>query len=148
MFKVSTSIIQESAMAGSICDAPLTAKNLWFNEVASSPFFDENKEHLIVIALNTKLHIIDWNLVSIGSVNETVAHPREIFRPVISIGAYGFIMMHNHPSGETGPSAADRRLTSNIREGASLLQIQFLDHIIVGKNESDVNFSFRDAGIL
>jgi DNA repair protein RadC len=148
MFKPSITIIQESPLKGKICDTPEIAKEIWFDDLAKSAFFDSNKEHLIVVILNTKLKLIDWNLVSIGSVNEAVAHPREIFRPVIIGGAYAFLLMHNHPSGETTPSAADRRLTSSLREGASLLQLNFIDHIIVGNNPTDQTFSFRDVGLL
>ncbi|RYD84277.1 MAG: JAB domain-containing protein, partial [Verrucomicrobiaceae bacterium] len=97
-----------------------------------------------VLALNTKYHIKGVNLVSIGSLNESVAHPREIFRPLIALAAYAFVLVHNHPSGDTTPSEADRRLTARIHEGAKLLQIQMLDHIIIGES----HFSFREAGLL
>ena len=85
-----------------------------------------------------------------GSLNEALAHPREIFRAAILAGAYALILMHNHPSGDPSPSDADRRLTKNIREAASILQINLLDHVIVGSPGMGrpAYFSFREVGIL
>ena len=129
-------------------DQPMLASAYWFRHVAAHPFFDTAKEHLAIILLNTKNRTIGWNLVSIGSLNESLAHPREIFRPAIAVAASAFILMHNHPSGESQPSDADRRLTTRIEEAARLLQIRFLDHVIVGAQPSDVAFSFRQSGFL
>ena len=129
-------------------DQPIQSHGYWFRHVAAHPFFDSAKEHLAVILLNTKLATIGWNLVAIGSLNEAIAHPREIFRPAIAAAAYGFVLMHNHPSGDSTPSDADRRLTNRIREAATLLSMSFLDHVIVGAAPSDHPFSFRESGIL
>ena len=129
-------------------DQPQECVAYWFRHVAAHPFFDTAKEHLAIILLNTKNRTIGWNLVSIGSLNESLAHPREIFRPAIAVAASAFILMHNHPSGESHPSDADRRLTTRIEEAARLLQIRFLDHVIVGAQPSDVAFSFRQSGFL
>lgn len=85
-----------------------------------------------------------WNLASMGTVNEAMAHPRDIFRPVIASNAVAFIVMHNHPSGDPSPSEMDRRFTQRIRQGAEILQISFFDHIIAG----NVPFSFRQAGLI
>ena len=129
-------------------DQPTLAAAYWFRHIAALPIFDAAKEHLAIILLNTKNRTIGWNLVSIGSLNESVAHPREIFRPAIAVAASAFILMHNHPSGESSPSDPDRRLTTRIEEAARLLQIRFLDHVIVGASPADRLFSFREAGII
>ncbi|MBV8228117.1 MAG: JAB domain-containing protein, partial [Verrucomicrobia bacterium] len=88
--------------------------------------------------------------VSKGTLNESLAHPREIFKPAISHSAYGFVLVHNHPSGDPAPSESDIRLTRRVAESASILQIRFLDHIIVGspQHEQPGYFSFKEAGII
>ena len=133
-----------------ITDNAEKALEFWNEKIITKDFFDEEKEHLVVLVLNTKLKIKGYNLVSIGSLNESLAHPREIFRPVIALSGYGFILMHNHPSGDPAPSQADHRLTKSLREAASILQIQFLDHVIAGKamDGNSGYFSFREAGCL
>ncbi len=125
-------------------DTPELVATYYRQHISNSPQYDQEKEHLHVFGLNTKYHIKGVNLVSIGSLNESIAHPREIFRPLIALAAYAFILVHNHPSGDTAPSECDRRLTSKINEGAKLLQIQMLDHVIVGES----HFSFREAGLI
>ena len=108
------------------------------------------KESLRVVLLDTKLHLLRAEEVSLGSLNECLAHPREILRPAILHNAYAFILAHNHPSGDPSPSDADRRLTLRISEAARLLQITFFDHIIIGTPATGraAYFSFREAGIL
>jgi DNA repair protein RadC len=108
------------------------------------------KESLRIVMLDAKLRLHRTEEVSLGTLNECLAHPRDIFRPVISYGAYAFILVHNHPSGDPSPSDADRRLTSRLLEGARLMQLNFFDHIIVGvPGEGRMPyFSFRDAGIV
>ena len=116
----------------------------YYRQHISTGSFDPEKEHLHVLALNTKHNIKGINLVSVGSLNEAVAHPREIFRPLIALAAFGFILVHNHPSGDTTPSEADRKLTTRIREAGHLLQIELVDHVIIGEHR----FSFREAGLI
>src|SRR5204863_938107 len=85
------------------------------------------KESLRVVLLDTKFLLIRIEQISLGSLNESIAHPREIFRPAIAYSAYGIILVHNHPSGDPAPSNADLCLTRKLREAAELLEIQFLD---------------------
>ena len=91
-----------------------------------------HKESLRVILLDTKYHLLRVEEVSIGSVNESIAHPREVFRPAIISAAYAVIVVHDHPSGDPSPSQADHSLTRRLSEAAELLQIRLLDHIIIG----------------
>jgi len=88
--------------------------------------------------------------VSVGSMNESIAHPREIFRPAITYSAYAVIVVHNHPSGDPSPSQTDHSLTRRLAEAAELLQIKLLDHIIIGapSDTSPGYFSFKEAGVL
>jgi DNA repair protein RadC len=79
-----------------------------------------------------------------GTVNESLARPREIFRPAIIHSAFAFALVHNHPSGNPTPSQADLQLTRRVAAAAEILQINFLDHIIAGQGY----FSFQEAGLL
>lgn len=108
------------------------------------------REALYVILVNTRLRATGIHQVSKGTVNETVAHPRDILQPVILHDSYGFLLAHNHPSGDPTPSQADRSLTRRIHDIADTMQVRFLDHIIVGHpgDQHDPWFSFREAGLL
>ena len=108
------------------------------------------KESLRVVLLDTRYHLIRIEEVSVGSVNESIAHPRDVFRPALVFSAYAVIVVHNHPSGDASPSQADHSLTRRLAEAAELIQIKLLDHIIIGA-PADGNpgyFSFREAGVL
>lgn len=108
-------------------------------------------ESLRVLLLNSRLLMTRQEEVFRGTVNETVAHPREIFQKVILHKAYGFAVVHNHPSGDPSPSDADKRLTRRLKEGADLLNLFFMDHVIIGapaENRRQPYFSFKEAGLL
>jgi DNA repair protein RadC len=107
-------------------------------------------EKLLVALLDTRLRHAGTVEVSTGSLTETYAHPREILRPVITRGAYGFTIIHNHPSGDPTPSRQDEIFTRRMIEANDLLQLRFLDHVIVGRPEAGrpPYYSFREAGII
>jgi len=107
-------------------------------------------ERLVVALVDTRLRHLATLEVSRGTLNETAAHPREVLRPVIQRGAYGFILVHNHPSGDPSPSQADRHFTRRLAEAAELLQLRFIDHLVIGRPRpaADPYFSFREAGLL
>lgn len=107
-------------------------------------------ESLRVLLLDTKLKLMRSEEVFRGSINECIAHPREIFRPALLHSAYALIVVHNHPSGDPTPSSSDQRLTTRLREAAELLQIRLIDHIILGSGDGGRQpwFSFREAGVL
>ena len=109
-----------------------------------------HKESLRVLLLDTRYHLLRMEEVSRGSVNESIAHPRDVFRPAIIASAYAVIVVHNHPSGDPSPSQADHSLTRRLAEAAELLQIKLLDHIIIGAPAEGrpPYFSFREAGVL
>jgi DNA repair protein RadC len=100
--------------------------------------------------LDTRYRLIRVESVSLGSTNESIAHPREIFRPAITYSAYAVIVVHNHPSGDASPSQTDHSLTRRLAEAAELLQIKLLDHVIVGAplEGNPGYFSFKEAGVL
>ncbi len=105
-------------------------------------------ESLRLVLLDTKYHLIRVEEISHGSLNESAAHPREIFRAAIIYNAFAIIVVHNHPSGDPTPSHNDRQLTARLRDAASLLQIQLLDHVIIGSSDNHrvPYFSFREVG--
>ena len=109
-----------------------------------------HKESLRTILLDTRYNLIRVEDVSLGSVNESIAHPRDVFRPALIYSAYAVVVVHNHPSGDPTPSQADHGLTRRLREAAELLQIKLLDHVIVGAptEERLPYFSFKEAGVL
>jgi DNA repair protein RadC len=109
-----------------------------------------HKESLRVILLDTRYHLIRIEEISLGSINESIAHPRDVFRPALISSAYAMIVVHNHPSGDASPSQTDHNLTRRLAEAAELLQIKLLDHIIIGAptEQRAGYFSFKEAGIL
>ncbi len=109
-----------------------------------------SKESLRVVLLDTRYQLMRIQEISRGTVNESIAHPRDIFEPVVTSVAFAFVLVHNHPSGDPAPSEADRRLTVRLAEGARLLQVQLLDHVILGSPDNGRSpwFSFKQAGLL
>ncbi|MGB6220907.1 RadC family protein [Haloferula sp.] len=108
------------------------------------------QERLLIATVDSRLRHTGTIEISSGTLNETSAHPREVLRPVMLRNAYGFILIHNHPSGDPGPSQADRQFTKRLAEGAELLQLRFVDHIIIGRPDHGRSpyYSFREAGLL
>lgn len=103
-----------------------------------------DREHFLVCGLDAKHRIIGINLVSIGSLTLAIVHPREVFKPLILMNAAAWICAHNHPSGgDPSPSQEDRVLTSRLRQGADLLGISLLDHLILTDERC---YSFADQG--
>ena len=109
-----------------------------------------HQEVVRVVLLDSQLRCITKVDIAKGTVNESVAYPREILRPPITHSSFGFALVHNHPSGSVSPSDADLRLTKRIASGARILQINFLDHVIVGQAIAGQSgyFSFQEAGLL
>ncbi len=108
------------------------------------------QEQVVVAVVDTRLRHVGTTVVSVGTVSESNAHPREILRPVITRGAHGFVLIHNHPSGDPSPSRSDEMVTRRLVEAASLMQVRFLDHVIIGKPAPgrSAYFSFREAGLV
>ena len=107
------------------------------------------QEVMAVISLNTKYRPIEKRIVSVGIVDSSLAHPREIFRGAIQDNASAIILVHNHPSGSASPSAEDIRITRQMVEAGRILGIEVLDHVIVGDdNETPSYISLREAGLV
>lgn len=103
------------------------------------------KEHLVALYLDAQNHLIARETISIGSLNTTRTHPREILQPAIACSALGFIMAHNHPSGSLAPSQDDIDFTRAIKRASEIIGIGLYDHLIV----SDSGFvSLKEEGLL
>lgn len=131
-------------------DNPEKCYHVWKTVIEKCPDHEPEKETLVVFLLNPRLAPFAWHRVSLGGCAETCAHPREILRPVIASNAHGFVLAHNHPSGDPSPSRADEVVTRRIREAAELMQISIMDHIIIGRPSPGRNpyYSFREAGFI
>lgn len=103
------------------------------------------KEYLRGLYINTRYRIIHDEILSIGSLDSSILHPRDIFRPALEYNAYGVILAHNHPSGEIEPSSSDIETTKQVIHAGTLLQIPLMDHIIVG---SENYFSFNKNNLM
>ncbi|MBR6801419.1 MAG: DNA repair protein RadC [Eubacteriaceae bacterium] len=89
------------------------------------------KEYFRAISVNCRLELIGTEDVSIGSVDSASAHPREVFRSAIALGAYGIFLVHNHPSDSPQPSLSDILATEKIKQSGNIIGIQLIDHVIV-----------------
>jgi DNA repair protein RadC len=101
-----------------------------------------DREMFVVIALDTKNQPTAIQTVSIGSLNSTIVHPREVFKMAILSNAAGIIVAHNHPSGEPSPSQEDNSITRRLKEAGDIIGIKLLDHIIIGSNNY---YSFKET---
>jgi len=102
------------------------------------------KEHFRVILLDTKNKVIFVEEISIGTLDSSIVHPREVFKPAIKRSSSSIILVHNHPSGDPYPSKEDIVITKRLCEAGKLLGIHVVDHIIIGNS----SFSFKANGLL
>jgi len=105
----------------------------------------KQKEYFVVLYLNARKQLIHKEIVSIGALTETLAHPREVFEPAIRLFASSVILAHNHPSKNIEVSEADIKLTEKLIQSGTILDIEVLDHIIVTDNGY---ISFKEKGLL
>jgi DNA repair protein RadC len=127
------------------CDQPQKAADYWRLHVEGHPFFDSQRECFVVIVLNSKLRARGHYFVAVGTLNECMAHPRDVFRVAIVSAAYAICVMHNHPSGEPEPSQADITITRRLAEVGKIVGITLIDHVIVGHQR---HCSLRELGLL
>lgn len=104
-----------------------------------------DREHFYVLLLSTRHVLISVELISVGSLNASIVHPREVFKPAIEQSAAALITCHNHPSGDPDPSEDDREITGRLRRVGELVGIELLDHVIIGNGDF---VSLREMGVL
>ena len=107
------------------------------------------QETFHVLVLDAKNGLLNRHMVTVGLVDASLVHPREVFRPAIADGGAAVVLVHNHPSGDPSPSAEDVRITKQLIEAGKILDIKVLDHTIIGRSGvSDRPFlSMREEGI-
>jgi DNA repair protein RadC len=132
--------IPESMM---MCDNPQGAADYWRMHVAAHPYFTPDCECFVVLLLNTRRRVRGHQLVSVGTIDTLLVHPREVFRAAVISGAAAIVVMHNHPSGDPTPSEADIKVTRDLIRAGQLLKIDVLDHVIMGVGR---HCSLRELG--
>jgi DNA repair protein RadC len=105
----------------------------------------EMKEKFIIILLNTKSEIISKEIISIGNLNSSIVHPREVYKYAIKKSAASILFIHNHPSGNPMPSENDKEITKRLTEVGDIIGIKVVDHIIIGNNQ---HFSFKEHNLI
>lgn len=128
-----------------VCETPEAAVSYWRANVATAQHFNPDCECFVVLMLNVRRRIRGHHIVSIGSLCEAMAHPREVFRAAVIGAAHSVVLMHNHPSGDPEPSSADVRMTKRLAEAGQILCIDVLDHVIVGYSS---HCSCREEGLM
>lgn len=108
-----------------------------------SPFIkNKDREHLLVVGLNTKNEPTVIHIAHIGTTNQSIAVPRDILKPVLLSNGNRMIVAHNHPSGNVDPSKQDKQLTKRLQEAGKIIGIELMDHLIVAPN--DIYYSFKE----
>lgn len=113
--------------------------------IALKRYWRKDQEHFLVITLNGSHAINSIRIVSIGLINRTVVHPREVFKWAIKDNSFAVIVAHNHPSGNIEPSWEDRDITKRLVDAGDIVGIAVLDHLVFSKNGY---YSFKDHGVL
>jgi len=108
-------------------------------------FSGKQQEHFVCISLNGANEVIEKRVVTIGLLDKSPVHPREVFADVIADRAAAVIFVHNHPSGDLQPSQADLRTHDQLTEAAKILGLRVLDHVIVARKGY---YSFQEAGLI
>ncbi|MFH1376079.1 MAG: DNA repair protein RadC [Candidatus Woesearchaeota archaeon] len=108
----------------------------------------KKKEYLLCLYLDTKNKVIKEKVISIGTLDSSLVHPREVFKEAIKESANSIILVHNHPSGDSKPSTDDRRITNRLKKIGELFDIKLSDHIIIGDQHKRNYYSFREANLL
>ena len=171
--KVTTIHEQESAYKDWLekISKPDDAASFFDRVVRKESWYDEMKECMIVLILDTKHKLLAWNLVSLGQVDMSIASPREVFRPALAFAAEEkapedgkmtdhatretyrlavmgaattILLMHNHPAGGTTPSKQDIDLTKKMVKAGEILGIHLLDHVVMGRDDNF--YSMRSGG--
>jgi hypothetical protein len=115
-----------------VCDTAERIATYWHTFVATSPHFRPDVENAVVILLNSRHRVLGHLLLSQGTLNAVLVHPRDVFRAAVVANASAVILAHNHPSGFTSPSESDLITTAELRRAGDLMNIDFLDHVIIG----------------
>ena len=115
-----------------ICEEPQQVADYWKMHISTHPYFNSDCECFVVLLLNTRRRVKGHHLVSIGTMDTILVHPREVFSVAVAMKAAYIILIHNHPSGDTTPSEADIKVTQDLIRAGQLMKIEVTDHVIMG----------------
>ena len=122
---------------------PADIVTTWNAEVLKDPYFDPDKEHFYVFGVDCRNNLKLIDRVSVGILDSSLVHPREIFRKAVAAAIAAIVLVHNHPSGDASPSSEDLRITRQLVEAGKILDIKVMDHVIIGKP----SLSMREQGL-
>lgn len=105
---------------------------------------DLDREQVIVCCLDNKNQLVSINVVSTGTLNSSLVHPREVFKTAILSNAASIILFHNHPSGDPEPSQEDINITTSLKDAGNILGIELFDHIIIGSENQFISFKEKN----
>lgn len=114
-------------------------------KIASSYLDGVDREHSVLFTFDTKNNITSISTISIGSLSQSIVHPREVFKIAVLSNSASIILVHNHPSGDPSPSKEDISITERIKDCGEILGIKLLDHLILGDNRY---VSLKEKGII
>src|SRR5262249_51654478 len=120
-----------------LCDTADKEAAYWREHIPTHPYFNRDVECFAVLLVNTRRRIQGHCLISTGTLDTILVHPREVFRPAVVGSAAAIVLMHNHPSGDPTPSEADIRVTRDLIRAGQLLKIDVLDHVVIGQPDSE-----------
>jgi DNA repair protein RadC len=120
-----------------LCDTPDKAAAYWLSHITAHPYFNPDVESFVALLLNTRRKVQGHYLVSTGTLDTILVHPREVFRIAVICASAAIVLMHNHPSGDPSPSEADIKVTRDLIRAGQLMKIEVLDHVIVGQVSSE-----------
>jgi DNA repair protein RadC len=126
-----------------ICEQPQQVADYWRLHITTHPYFNPDCECFIVLLLNTRKRVKGHHLVSIGTMDTVLVHPREVFSVAVAMKAAAIVVIHNHPSGDPTPSEADIKVTRDLIRAGLLLKIEVLDHVVMGNPKHS---SLRELG--
>lgn len=115
-----------------ICEEPGQVADYWRMHIATHPYFNPDCECFVVLLLNTRRRVKGHHLVSIGTMDTILVHPREVFSVAVTMKAAFIVLIHNHPSGDPTPSEADIKVTRDLIRAGQLMKIEITDHVIMG----------------
>jgi DNA repair protein RadC len=114
-------------------------------EYLKSKFGTAKKEHFVLLTIDSRRCLIAQHIISIGTLNASLVHPREVFKPAIKDSAAGIVLAHNHPSGDLKPSHNDDQVTNKINQASKMMKIDLIDHLIITNQDY---FSYREAQLI
>ena len=128
---------------------PEDAANILKKVLAAEQPIDQDKEHFWIFGLNSQNLVQYLELVSLGTLNASLVHPREVFRLAVMKGIAQIIMAHNHPSGDPEPSRDDLLITKRLVEAGKILGIEVTDHVVIGgPKDQNPAMSFKEKNLL